>query len=225
MLIQCTSSGVHGDDYKERRLLGYKTPVRTSQETYYISVTEPIQLMLWKIWSVHGGDYEECRLLGCDAVWLLLSTDVSKECIHSIIRVKRISELGITLAGTSNWSTLRRNTDLAHWIFLPCLWKQYIPPKRQLLQEQHGITSEKAAFYMRTQGSKFCNITPYSTTKVDRWHCLHFKARDYIWHEPDTKLHVQPLTWWLWLGTLLKILLVTFCYTRKYRKKKKLRGP
>jgi hypothetical protein len=53
----------HGGDYEECRLLGYKTPVRTSQETHYISATEPSRLMLCKIWSFHGGDYEECRLL------------------------------------------------------------------------------------------------------------------------------------------------------------------
>jgi hypothetical protein len=41
-----------------------KTPVRTSQETQYVSATEPSQLMLCKIWGFHGDDYEECRLLG-----------------------------------------------------------------------------------------------------------------------------------------------------------------
>jgi hypothetical protein len=41
---------------------------------------------------------EECSLLGCDAVLLLLRTDVSEEYIASVIRVKRISALGTTLA-------------------------------------------------------------------------------------------------------------------------------
>jgi hypothetical protein len=45
-------------------LLGYKTPYHTSQETHYVSATEPGQLMLCKIWGFHGRDYEECRLLG-----------------------------------------------------------------------------------------------------------------------------------------------------------------
>jgi hypothetical protein len=36
---------------------------RTSQETHYVSATEPSRLMLCKIWGFHGGDYEECRLL------------------------------------------------------------------------------------------------------------------------------------------------------------------
>jgi hypothetical protein len=35
-------------DKEECSLLGYKTPVRTSQETQYVSVREPSQLMLCK---------------------------------------------------------------------------------------------------------------------------------------------------------------------------------
>jgi demethoxyubiquinone hydroxylase (CLK1/Coq7/Cat5 family) len=44
----------------------------------------------------------------------LVRTDVSEEHIASIIRVKRIGELGTTLAVTSNRSTLRRNTMSSH---------------------------------------------------------------------------------------------------------------
>jgi hypothetical protein len=36
-------------DYEECRLLGYKNPVRTSQETHYVTTTELSQLMLRKI--------------------------------------------------------------------------------------------------------------------------------------------------------------------------------
>jgi hypothetical protein len=60
----CKIWGFHGGDYEECRLLGYKNPVRTSQETHYVSATECSQLTLFKIWGFHGGDYEECRLLG-----------------------------------------------------------------------------------------------------------------------------------------------------------------
>jgi hypothetical protein len=42
----------------------------------------------------------------------LVRTDVSEEHIASIIRVTRISELGTTLAATSNRNTLRRNTNV-----------------------------------------------------------------------------------------------------------------
>jgi hypothetical protein len=31
--------GLHDGDYEECRLLGYKNPVRTSQETHYVSAT------------------------------------------------------------------------------------------------------------------------------------------------------------------------------------------
>jgi hypothetical protein len=38
-----------GGDYEECRLLGYEDPLHTSQETHYVSPTEPSQLMLCKI--------------------------------------------------------------------------------------------------------------------------------------------------------------------------------
>jgi hypothetical protein len=40
---------------------------------------------------------------------VLVRTEVSEECIATIIRVSRIGELGTTLAVTSNRNTLRRN--------------------------------------------------------------------------------------------------------------------
>jgi hypothetical protein len=58
---------VHGSDYEECRLLGYKNPVRTSQETHYVCATESSRLMPCNIRGFHGSDYEECRLPGCDA--------------------------------------------------------------------------------------------------------------------------------------------------------------
>jgi hypothetical protein len=61
---KCKIWGFHGGDYEECRHLGYKTPVLTSQEIHYTSVTESSRLMLCKIWGFHGGDYEEWRLLG-----------------------------------------------------------------------------------------------------------------------------------------------------------------
>jgi hypothetical protein len=38
-----------GVAYEERRLLGYKNPVRTSHETHYVSARDPSRLMLCKI--------------------------------------------------------------------------------------------------------------------------------------------------------------------------------
>jgi hypothetical protein len=37
------------------------------------------------------------QLLSCNAVWLLLGTDVSEERMASVIKVKSISELGTAL--------------------------------------------------------------------------------------------------------------------------------
>jgi hypothetical protein len=51
----------------------------------------------------------------------LVRTDVSEEHIASIIRVRRISELGTMLPVTSNQSTLRRNTMLNVVPSLPIL--------------------------------------------------------------------------------------------------------
>jgi hypothetical protein len=60
----CKIWGYHGGYYEECCLLGYKDPVRTSQETHHFSATESSRLMLRKIWGFHGSGYEECRLLG-----------------------------------------------------------------------------------------------------------------------------------------------------------------
>jgi hypothetical protein len=47
-VTNCSRTQLCGD-YEECRLLGYKTPLRTSQETHYVSATESSQLMLCKI--------------------------------------------------------------------------------------------------------------------------------------------------------------------------------
>jgi hypothetical protein len=74
--------------------------------------------MLCRIWGFNGGEHAECRLLGFYAVKLLLRTEVSEDYIASITRLTRISELGITLAVTSNRSTLQSNTLLLLPLFL-----------------------------------------------------------------------------------------------------------
>jgi hypothetical protein len=86
----------------------YKNPDRTSEETHYVSATEPSQLMLCKVWGFRDGDYEACRLLGCYSVWnrRFGGSDAP------IMKVTSIYELGTTLAVTSNRRTLRRNAML-----------------------------------------------------------------------------------------------------------------
>jgi hypothetical protein len=70
----------------------------------------------------------------------LVRTDVSEELSASFIRVKRIGELGTTLAVTSNRrSSVRRLLVTAS-----------VPPKRRFLQEAHGVTSQKTPFCIVT---------------------------------------------------------------------------
>jgi hypothetical protein len=88
----------------------------------------------------------------------LVRTDVSEEISASFIRVTRISELGTTLAVTSNRRTLRRNVgcylELALFLvhrFLSPWWRwRYVPPKRRFLQEPHGVISENSPFFIVT---------------------------------------------------------------------------
>jgi hypothetical protein len=57
----------------------------------------------------------------------LVRTDVSEERIASIIKMDRLSDLEITLAVTN---------------------KQYVPSKRQFLQESHGVGFQKTVFFI-----------------------------------------------------------------------------
>jgi hypothetical protein len=59
----------------------------------------------------------------------LVRTDVSQELSASFIRVTKIGELGTTLAVTTNYLLVA-------------------PPKRRFLQEPHGVTSQKAPFFI-----------------------------------------------------------------------------
>jgi hypothetical protein len=60
----CATEKSKDRQWKICRLLGYKNPVRASQETHDVSGTERSQLMLCNIWGFHGGTYEERHLLG-----------------------------------------------------------------------------------------------------------------------------------------------------------------
>jgi hypothetical protein len=88
--------GFHGRDYEEFHLLGYKTPVHTSQETLIRYIPKPVNTMqdFWFPWRW-------LWRMPSSVVWHRVShvtTDVSEEHIPSIIKVTRIGELGTTLA-------------------------------------------------------------------------------------------------------------------------------
>jgi hypothetical protein len=86
---------------------------------------------------------------------VLVRTHDSEELSASFIRVTRIGELGTTLAVTSNRRTLRLVTMMK---------EAQVPPKRRYLQEAHGVTSQKAPFFIVT-AVKTSNLT---TTLFDR---------------------------------------------------------
>jgi hypothetical protein len=99
----------------------------------------------------------------------LVRTDTSEEPSASYIRVTRIGELGTTVAVTSNRRTLRRNTSVRRLLVtasvVPSLSTLVIlmmealgSPKRRLLQEPHGVTSQKTAFFIVT-AVKTSNLT------------------------------------------------------------------
>jgi hypothetical protein len=70
----------------------------------------------------------------------LVTTDVSEECIAYTIRVRRIGELGTTLAVTTNRSELCGGTTL--------------------VQEPHGPTSQKTAYFI-VSAAKTSNLTEH----------------------------------------------------------------
>jgi hypothetical protein len=100
----------------------------------------------------------------------LVRTDISEEFSASIIRVTRIGALG-ALAITINRRKLRRNTILYYTtvflrsvrrllvtsnvvpsspILVTLIIEEIHPPKRRFLQEPHGLTSQKTAFFIAT---------------------------------------------------------------------------
>jgi hypothetical protein len=98
----------------------------------------------------------------------LVITEVWEECITSIIRVTRIGELRTTLALTRKRRTLRRNLRSlvtanvvpSSLILVTVMMKALVPLKRRLLQEPHGVTSQKTAFVIVTavKTSNLCKI-------------------------------------------------------------------
>jgi hypothetical protein len=71
----------------------------------------------------------------------LIRTDVSEDLSASFIRVKRIGELGTTLAVTSNRRTLRRNAStniqFCHLVFLLLGYKIQV----RTSQETHHVSA------------------------------------------------------------------------------------
>jgi hypothetical protein len=119
--------GFHGGDYEENRLLGYKNPRSTSQETHYISATEHSQSMLCKIWGFmavtmknvvfwHVSTCGSCRNLRFGGKYLLhLQGENNKWTINTLATgsdcstLWRISHCGMEL---NLWPTVSRPVSL-----------------------------------------------------------------------------------------------------------------
>jgi hypothetical protein len=113
---------------------------------------------------------------------------VLEERIASIIKVKRISELGITLALTSNCSTLQRFREgffavlqlqvTANFVSSsPILFTRkkeaILPPKRRFLQEPHGVTFQKAAFSCLNVDAKASCVAAFcSSPLLQHWQTI-----------------------------------------------------
>jgi hypothetical protein len=109
----------------------------------------------------------------------LVRTDVSEEPGASFTRVTKIGELETTQAATSNRRTLRRNLvflrSVRRLLVAACvvpsspirvtLMKEaQVPPKRQFLQEPHGVTLQKTPFF-RVTAVKTSNLTIKNSVK------------------------------------------------------------
>jgi hypothetical protein len=83
----------------------------------------------------------------------LVNTDVSEELRASFIRVTKISELGTTLAVTSNRRTLRRNVKVFHLVFLRSVLRLLVTasvpssPILATLMKEALSSSETSFFY------------------------------------------------------------------------------
>jgi hypothetical protein len=106
----------------------------------------------------------------------LVRTNVSEELSASIIRVTRIGELWTTLAVKEFFRSVLRllvTADVPSSPILATLMMEApSPPKRRLLQEPHGVTSQKTAFFIVT-AAKTSNLTKLGDRDIG-FFSLHF---------------------------------------------------
>jgi hypothetical protein len=92
--------------------------------------------------------------------------DVSVDRMTSMIKAKRISELGTALAVTAE-----ATCEEILW------WRQYVTPKRRFIQEPHGVTSQKKAFFIvtavKTSNLKQHNPVLRQCTRSNPMHLLY----------------------------------------------------
>jgi hypothetical protein len=133
--------GLHGGDYEERRLLGYKNPVRTSQEKHYLYATEPSRLMLCKIlrfsrrwlWRMlSSGIYKTSSYFTGDTLRLRYGShpvNVMYDLTFSRWWLWRMSSSG-TWCSVGLFRT-DVSEDVTRGIFPPWRWMRHVYPKRR----------------------------------------------------------------------------------------------
>jgi hypothetical protein len=130
----CKIWGLHGGNYEECRLLGYKatSSCLTGNTLPHVSLNHALYTT-----PPHPTPFPteamESRRMTSSGMWrrvVLIRAHVSEEGIASIIRLNRIGALGTTLAVTSNRRALRRNS---HIVFLRSV--------RRLLVTANVVTS------------------------------------------------------------------------------------
>jgi hypothetical protein len=155
--MPCRIWGFHGRDYEECRLLGYKNPVRTSQETHYVSASESSKLMLCKIWGFHGSDYEECRLLVYKTPFRTSQEthNFSTTELSQLMLCKIWGFTAVTMKNAVFWDVTScgscKNVRIG-W------WRRYVPPKRRFIQAPRDVTSQKMEFFYVTNCLSCCIV-------------------------------------------------------------------
>jgi hypothetical protein len=100
----------------------------------------------------------------------LIRTDISEERIASVIRVTRISELGTTLAVTSNWSLLWRNILVTLMMEATCFTEILVLTRstRHHVPED-GILCSHCHQNLRSYASYFCLSLQDYMCKTPSW--------------------------------------------------------
>jgi hypothetical protein len=78
------------------------------------------------------------------------------------------------------------------WISLPWRWKRYVPPKRRFIQDVHGATSQKTAFFIAT-AVKTSNLPDMILTGLKFWNALYLTLNSiHVTSELIVSLNLLP---------------------------------
>jgi hypothetical protein len=87
----------------------------------------------------------------CEELITLWVRKLSNGIFHALLRLS----WSISHSFASQRATVTANVVLIRSLFSTWRWRRYIPPKRQFLQEQHGATPQKTAFFLPNIRKKF----------------------------------------------------------------------